>query len=275
MIVVTGAGGHLGRLVIARIKDRGRVVAAARHPEKVADLGVEAREFDYDRPETLDLAGADKVLLISGTDVGERVRQHGAVVDAVKRAGVGLLAYTSVLHADTTELAIVPEHRATEELIRDSGVPFTFLRNGWYHENYVDTIATAARTGEIVGSAGAGRVASAARADFAEAAAAVLTGSGHENKIYELSGDTAWSYPELAAEIAKIAGRRVEYRDLTADEHQALLAESGMPADAAGFVALLDQNIAAGTLADTPGDLRTLIGRPTTPIADTIRQTLG
>lgn len=275
MIVVTGASGHFGRLVIENVKGTAEVVAAARTPAKVADLGVDVREFDYDRPETLDLTGADKVLLVSGTDVGERVRQHGAVIDAAKRAGVGLLAYTSVLHADTTDLAIAPEHKATEALVRDSGLPYTLLRNGWYHENYLDTIATAAKTGEIVGAAGDGRIASAARADFAAAAAAVLTGEGHENRVYELSGDIAWSFPELAEQIAKLAGRPVEYRSLAPDAFRAMLVESGMPAEAAGFVTLLEQNAAAGTLADTPGDLRALLGRPTTPIEDTIRQVLA
>jgi len=275
MIVVTGASGHFGRLVIERIKGTDHVVAAARSPEKVQDLGVEVREFDYDRPETLDLDGADKVLLVSGTDVGERVRQHAAVVDAAKRAGVGLLVYTSAPHADTTELVLAPEHKATEQVILDSGLPYTFLRNGWYHENYLDTIATAARTGEIVGSAAGGRVASAARADYAAAAAAVLTGEGHENRIYELGGDIAWTFPEFAEQIAKIAGRSVEYRALSQDDYQALLVESGMPAPAAEFVALLDTNIAAGALAETSGTLRALIGRATTPVENTIREVLG
>jgi NAD(P)H dehydrogenase (quinone) len=275
MIVVTGASGHLGRLVIERLEGADHVVAAARSPEKVQDLGVEVREFDYDRPETLDLYGADKVLLVSGTDMGERVRQHAAVVDAAKRAGVGLLVYTSAPHADTTELAVAAEHKATEQLILDSGLPYTFLRNGWYHENYLDTIATAARTGEIAGGAAGGRVASAARADYAEAAAAVLTGTGHENRIYELGGDTAWTFPELAGKIATIAGRPVEYRALSQEEYRARLVESGMPAEVAAFVALLDANIAAGALAETSGTLRALIGRATTPIEDTIRQVLG
>jgi len=275
MIVVTGASGKLGRLVIERIKGSGHVVAAARSPEKVQDLGVEVREFDYDRPETLDLDGADRVLLVSGSELGERVRQHAAVVDAAKRAGVGLLVYTSAPHADTAELVIAPEHKATEQVIRDSDVPYTFLRNGWYHENYLDVIATAARTGEIVGGAGSGRVASAARADFAAAAAHVLTSEGHENRIYELSGDTAWTFAELAERIAAIAGRPVAYRSLGYDEHQALLVDSGMPAGVAAFVATLDKNIADGLLAETSGTLRAMIGRATTPIDDTIRQVLG
>jgi NAD(P)H dehydrogenase (quinone) len=267
MIVVTGATGQLGRLVVQGLP-HDQVVAAARTPEKAADLGVEVREADYDRPETLAaaVAGADKVLLVSGNEPGKRVPQHRAVIDAAVRAGVRHLVYTSAPHADTTELVLAPEHKATEEAIRASGIPFTFLRNGWYHENYVDTIARAAETGELVGAAGAGRVASAARADFAAAAIAVLTGTGHENKVYELTGDVAWSFPELAAEIAAVAGTPVEYRDLSPEDFEKALIDAGTPPATAGFVAALERNIAAGTLADTPGELRALIGRPTTPV---------
>jgi NAD(P)H dehydrogenase (quinone) len=276
MIVVTGASGQLGRLVVEGLVKAGAdVVAGARNT--AVDLGVEVREADYDRPETLEtaLAGAEKVLLISASEPGRRVPQHTAVVDAAARAGVRHLVYTSAPHADTTALVLAPEHKATEEAIRASGIPFTFLRNGWYHENYLDTIARAAATGEIVGAAGAGRVASAAREDFAAAAVAVLTQPGHENTVHELTGDTAWSFPELAAEIAEQAGRPVTYRDLTQADFEAFLVDHGTPAPVAGFVAALERNIADGLLAHTPGELRALIGRPTTPVADTIRAVLA
>lgn len=278
MIVVTGATGQLGRLVVEGLRKQGAtVVAGARNPAAAADLGVEVRELDYDRPETVDaaLAGADQVLLISGNEPGKRVPQHTAVVDAAKRAGVRQLVYTSALHADTTPLVLAPEHKATEEAIVASGLPYTFLRNGWYHENYLDKIAEGAESGEIVGAAGDGRVASAARKDFADAAVAVLTGSGHENKAYELTGDSAWTFAEFADEIGKVAGKSVTYRSLPPAEFQQLLVEQGTPAEVAGFVAALEQNIADGTLADTPGHLRTLIGRPTTPVVDTIRAVLS
>ncbi|MBB4906760.1 SDR family oxidoreductase [Actinophytocola algeriensis] len=278
MIVVTGATGQLGRLVVEGLRKQGAtVVAGARNPAAAADLGVEVRELDYDRPATVDaaLAGADQVLLISGSEPGKRVPQHTAVVDAAKRAGVRQLVYTSALHADTTPLVLAPEHKATEEAILASGLPYTFLRNGWYHENYLDQIAQGAKTGEIVGAAGDGRVASAARKDFADAAVAVLTGSGHENKAYELSGDTAWTFSEFADEIGKVAGKSVTYRSLPPAEFQQLLVDQGTPAEVAGFVAALEQNIADGTLADTPGHLRTLIGHPTTPVADTIESVLS
>lgn len=276
MIVVTGASGQLGRLVVEGLVKAGAdVVAGARNT--AVDLGVEVRAADYDRPETLEtaLAGADQVLLISASEPGKRVPQHTAVVDAARRAGVRHLVYTSAPHADTTALVLAPEHKATEEAIRASGIPFTFLRNGWYHENYLDTIARAAGTGEIVGAAGDGRVASAAREDFADAAVAVLTRPGHENEVYELTGDTAWSFPELADEIAEQAGKPVTYRDLTAEDFEKFLVDQGTPAAVAGFVAALERDIADGLLAHTPGDLRTLIGRPTTPVADTVKAVLS
>lgn len=276
MIVVTAAGGQLGRHVVDGLRAKGaEFVACARNTN--VDLGVETRELDYDRPETIAAAldGADTVLLISGNEVGRRVAQHTAVVDAAKKAGVRHIVYTSAPHADTTPLVLAPEHKATEEAILASGIPYTFLRNGWYHENYLDTIAQATRTGEIVGGAGDGRVASAARGDYADAAVAVLTSPGHENKVYELTGDTAWTFAELAEQIATVAGRPVTYRNLTSDELRAHLVEQGTPGEVAGFVAALDANIAAGLLGHTPGDLRSLIGRPTTPVSETIKEVVG
>lgn len=277
MIFVTGATGQLGRHVIAGLKAEGAtVVAGARNLEKAADLGVEVREADYDRPETLEaaLSGAEQVLLISASEPGKRLPQHQAVIDAAKKAGVRHLVYTSVLHADTTELVLAPEHKATEAAIRAAGIPFTFLRNGWYHENYADSIKAAAATGELVGASGDGRVASAARKDFADAAVAVLTGEGHEGAVYELTGDTAWSFPELAAEIADAAGRPVGYKDLSPEDFTEHLVAQGTPAEVAGFVAALEKNTAAGTLGHTPGDLAKLIGRPTTPVRAEINAVL-
>ncbi|WP_169982084.1 SDR family oxidoreductase [Microbispora sp. H10836] len=282
MIVVTGATGHLGRLVIEELAARvpaSRIVAAVRSPEKAADLagrGVQVREADYDRPATLGPAfeGAAKVLLISGTEPGRRLAQHQAVVDAAKAAGVESVAYTSILHADTTPLGLAPEHRATEEYIRASGLSFTFLRNGWYHENYVATARQGARHGVIAGSARDGRVASAARADFAAAAAAVLTGEGHRGAVYELSGDVAWSMPELAAVVAELSGAPVEYRDLPVAEYAKVLEANGLPEPVAAMFAQTDADIADGWLGGTPGDLSRLIGRPTTPLRDTLAEAL-
>jgi NAD(P)H dehydrogenase (quinone) len=276
MIVVTAASGQLGRHVVDGLRKQG-VKFAAGVRNTAVELGVETRELDYNRPETLEsaLRGAEKVLLISGSEVGQRVAQHTAVVEAAKKAGVQHIVYTSAPFADTTELILAPEHKATEEAILASGLTYTFLRNGWYHENYGDTFKQGAETGEIVGAAGDGRVASAAREDFADAAVAVLTQPGHENKIYELTGDTAWTFAELAEEIAKVADRPVTYRNLTVAELQEHLVSVGTPPEIAGFVAALDGNIAAGTLGHTPGDLRNLIGRPTTPVSVAIKEVLG
>ncbi|TDV50868.1 SDR family oxidoreductase [Actinophytocola oryzae] len=275
MIVVTAASGQLGRHVLDGLRAKGvEFVAGVR--DTAVDLGVETRELDYDRPSTIEKAldGADQVLFISGNEPGRRVPQHTAVVDAAKKAGVRHIVYTSAPHADSTPLVLAPEHRATEEAILASGLPYTFLRNGWYHENYLDKITTAAETGEIVGATGDGRIASAARRDFADAAVTVLTEPGHENKVYELTGDVAWTFAEFADEVAKVAGRPVTYRDLTVEELQQYLVSLGTPPEVAGFVAAIDGDIAAGLLGHTPGDLRTLIGRPTTPVSETIRETL-
>ncbi|WP_236788396.1 SDR family oxidoreductase [Amycolatopsis sp. GM8] len=272
MIVVTGATGQLGRLVVEGLKTKlpaDQIVAAVRNPAKAADLGVTVRQADYNEPETLTAAleGADKVLLISGTELGRRVAQHEAVVEAARKAGAHIV-YTSAPKAHDTALILAPEHKATEEIIRESGLPFTLLRNGWYHENYEETVREAAQTGEFIGSAGEGRTSSASRADFADAAVAVLTGDGHQNKVYELSGDTAWTRAELAATIAEAAGKPVTYADLTPEQHQAALVEAGLPEGAAQFTVALDGNTKDGLLGETSGELRALIGRPTTPISD-------
>lgn len=277
MIVVTGATGQLGRLVVEGLREQlpaDQIVAAVRSPEKAADLGVTIRKADYNEPETLAAAleGADKVLLISGSEVGSRVPQHQAVVEAAQKAGVAHFVYTSAPKADTSPLILAPEHKATEEIVRDSGLTFTLLRNGWYNENYEQTVQQAVQTGNFIGSAGEGRTASAARADYAAAAVAVLTGEGHENKIYELSGDVAWTRAELAATISEVAGKSVTYADLTPEQQQAALVEAGLPEGTAQFVVALDGNTKDGLLADAGGELRELIGRPTTPIADTVAE---
>ncbi|WP_433510625.1 SDR family oxidoreductase [Nonomuraea sp. CA-143628] len=278
MIVVTGASGHLGRLVVEELKKRvpaGQIVAAARTQEKAADLGVEVREASYDRPETLKSAfeGATKVLLVSGTE-GNRLQQHSAVVDAAKAAGA-TLTYTSAPKADTTEAGLAADHKATEDYIKASGVTYTILRNNWYHENYEQSIATAPQLGAVYGAAGDGRIASASRADYAAATAAVLAGDGHDGKIYELSGDTAWTLADLAAEISKVTGKEVAYQNLPKDDFAGVLAGAGLPAPFAALLADVDVNISRGWLADTPGTLSELSGRPTQPIGEYVRSLLG
>ncbi|WP_117211779.1 SDR family oxidoreductase [Allorhizocola rhizosphaerae] len=278
MIVVTGASGHLGRLVIAELLARGvpadGIVAAVRTPGKAADLdlGVPVREADYDRPETLAtaFAGASKVLLISGNEFGKRVAQHTNAINAAKAAGVPFLAYTSILKADTTGIGIAHDHRETERLIRESGLAYTFLRNSWYTENYTDNLGPALATGAIIGSAGDGRVAATTRADYAAAAAAVLAGDGHQNRVYELGSDTPFTMAELAAEVSLQAGTPVSYQDLPAGEYVKALTGFGLDEGYAGALADADLGIQRGELATDSGDLSRLIGRPTASLADAV-----
>ncbi|MFJ1767291.1 SDR family oxidoreductase [Amycolatopsis sp. NPDC088138] len=276
MIVVTGATGHLGRLVVDGLLDRNsQVVAAVRDPRKADDLaarGAQVREADYDRPETLAtaFAGAEKVLLISSSTPGQRLAQHEAVVKAAQEAGVRHLVYTSVLAADTTKLFVAPDHKATEQLIRDAGIPFTFLRNGWYTENYAQTVQQALATGSFTGSAGDARLGAVPRADFADAAVAVLTGDGHAGKTYELAGDTPFGYAEFAAAISEAAGKPVTYQDVSPAQHRELLVAAGLPEPVADMLVDADRGIRDGELATTTGDLSALIGRPTTPPADAV-----
>ena len=279
-VVVTGATGHLGRLVVEGLLDAGvapdEVVAGGRRTERLADLaarGVRVAEADYERPETLAaaFAGADTLVLVSGSEVGQRVPQHRAAIEAARAAGVRRVVYTSAPLADTSTLVLVPEHRATEELLAASGLVVTVLRNNWYTENYVTTLQQAAETGEVVASAGDGRVASASRADFAAGIVAVVTGSGHDGRTYELSGDHAWTFDELAAAAAEILGRPVTYRRVTPDEQRAALLAAGLDEGTVGFLVTMDQDIAGGALADATDTLRTLIGRPTTPLVEGLR----
>ena len=283
-IVVTGATGHLGRLVVEHLLADGvpadQVVATGRRTERLADLakrGVRVAAVDYAAPETLDaaLAGADTVLLVSGSEVGQRVAQHTAVIDAAVRAGVGRLVYTSAPKADTSALVLAPEHKATEEVLRASGLTFTILRNGWYTENYLGDLQQARETGEIVAAAGEGRVASAPRDDFAAAAAVVLRTEGHDGAVYELAGDHAWDYTELAAAASEVLGRPVVYRAVTSEERHAGLVAAGLDEGTAGFVVALDENTRDGLLAESDGTLARLIGRPTTPLVDALRAALA
>jgi NAD(P)H dehydrogenase (quinone) len=281
LLAVTGATGRLGRLVIESLLEHGTpaasIVAIGRETTKISDFrerGVQVREADYARPETLPAAleGVDRVLLISGTAVGQRVAHHRNVVDAAKNAGVGFIAYTSAPKADTTDLALAPEHKATEELIRESGIPFALLRNNWYSENYFQVLEQAQYTGMVIASLGDGTVASASRRDFAEAAAVVLAGDGHDGKVYELSGDTAWGYDELTATLTEILGREVVYRRVSAKEHRKILTKAGVPMAQAAFIVTMDGNTKNGALAETTGELSALIGRPTTPLRDTLAE---
>ncbi|MFC9199841.1 SDR family oxidoreductase [[Kitasatospora] papulosa] len=277
-IVVTGATGLLGRLVVERLLatvPAESVAAVVRDKEKAAPLaarGVELRVADYDRPETLaDVFRADdRVLLISADEVGRRIPQHTAVIDAAKAAGLAQLAYTGILGGPDADFQLAAEHKVTEQLILDSGLPHTFLRNGWYTENYTANLAPVLEHGAVVANAGEGRVAAATRADYADAAAAVLTGDGHLGAAYELSGDVAWSLAEYAAVVAEATGKEITYRNVPASVHQEILTGAGVPEPFAAILVDVDEAIARGALAGTSGDLARLIGRPTTPLADTV-----
>jgi NAD(P)H dehydrogenase (quinone) len=281
-IVVTGATGQLGTLVIEELLKQvpaEQVAAVVRNAEKaagIAERGVELRIADYSAPESL--AGAfeagDVVLLISGSEVGQRTAQHTAVIDAAKAAGVARLAYTGVLGGPNADFKLADEHKATEQAILDSGLTYTFLRNGWYHENYTAQIPVQLQHG-VVGSTGEGRVGSAARADYAAAAAAVLTGEGHENATYELSGDTAWTLAEYAAELSRQSGQEVAHADVPGEALKGILTGAGLPEPLADILTDVDvSGISRGLLEGGSGDLRRLIGRPTTPIADAIATAL-
>lgn len=279
-IAVTGATGQLGRLVITELKKRvpaSEIVALVRTPAKAADLGVAAREADYNRPETLKtaLAGVEKLLLISSSEVGKRTPQHRAVIDAAKAAGVKFIAYTSLLHADTSPLGLGVEHRATEAALKASGLAHAILRNGWYSENYAASIPGAVASGAFIGSAGDGKIASAARADYAAAAAAVITAPEAANTIYELAGDEAYTLADLAAEISRQTGKIIPYHNLTEADFAATLIKIGLPEGLANMLADSDTGAAKGGLFDNSHTLSKLIGHPTTPLKEVVAATLA
>ncbi|WP_129788639.1 SDR family oxidoreductase [Promicromonospora panici] len=276
---VTGASGPFGRLVVEELLSRGvpasDVVAIVRTPSKVADLaerGVQVREGDYSRPETLPaaLAGVQRLLLVSGSEIGSRVAQHTAVIDAAKAAGVERIAYTSILKAGNTSNPLAGEHEATEAALRACGIPVTLLRNGWYFENYTSQLGQYLERGEIVGATAGGKVSAAARADFAAAAAAALLTDDDGDAVHELGGP-AFTFDELAATVSDVTGTKVAPRDLSVEEYAAALEQVGLDAGTAGFVAGLDASIAAGDLETDSEDLARLLGRPFTPLADVVR----
>jgi NAD(P)H dehydrogenase (quinone) len=279
-IAVTGATGHLGRLAIQSLKDKASgetTVALVRSPGKAGGLGVEARAFDYAHHDTLApaLAGIDTLLLISSSEVGQREAQHRNVIAAAKAAGVKRIVYTSILHADRTPISLGEEHRATEAALASSGLLSTILRNGWYAQNYTASIPAALANGALVGSAGEGRISLATRADYAEAAAVVLTGEGHEGKTYELAGDAAVTLADLAAEISRQTGRDIPYRDLPKAEYAAILKQAGLPETVAEALAEWDVDASNGALFDDSRQLSKLIGRPTTPLAEAVRAAIA
>lgn len=278
-LAITGASGHLGALVIGHLLDRGTpakdIVALVRRPASVvalSDQGVSVRPFDYDQPERLaaSLDGVDSLLLISGSAFGKREAQHRAVIDAAIAAGVKRLVYTSAPQADSGVNPVLPEHWATEKYLASSGLPHVVLRNGWYNENYLADLANAAQTGAVVSAAGDGRVASAARNDLAEAAAVVLA-SQEVGRTYTLTGDLAWSFADLASDFSAVLGKPVSLVSATRERKREILTAAGLDAGLIDFALGVDVAIAAGELGGVNGELSGLIGRPTTPLIETLR----
>ena len=282
MIVITGATGNLGQHVIASLLTSvpaANLIAAVRTPAKAADLaalGVQVRQADYNDGASLDAAfkGATKILLISSSEVGQRAQQHQNVIDAAKRAGVSLLAYTSVLRADTSPLGLAAEHVVTEAAIRAAGLPYSFLRNGWYLENHTEHLAPVLEHGVVLGAAQDGRFSSAARADYAAAAAAVLT-AAQPQAIYELAGDHGFTLTEYAAEVARQSGKAIVYKDLPQADFKAALVSVGVPEGFADLLADSDAGAANGGLEDNGKQLSTLTGRPTTRLPDAVKAALA
>ncbi|MBS2100056.1 SDR family oxidoreductase [Carboxylicivirga linearis] len=276
---VTGATGQLGQLVVEQLKKRVAsedVIALVRTPEKAKSLGVEAREFDYAKPELLaaQLDGIDYLLLISGNEIGQRAIQHSNVIEAAKKAGIKWIVYTSLLHAEESSLSLAGEHLATEKALKESGLEYTVLRNGWYSENYTGSIPGSVEAGAFVGSAGDGKISSAARVDYAEAAAVVLSDDSHKGKVYELSGDNAYTLTELAEEISKQTGKTIPYSNMPEAEYSKVLKSIGIPEGFADAIAGWDVGASKNDLYDEGKQLSELIGRPTTPISESVKQVL-
>ncbi len=283
-IAVTGATGQLGRLVLADLLAQlpsAHLVGLVRNKaaaKDLADNGVDLRAANYDDPAsvTAALKGVDKLLLISSSEIGRRVAQHRNVIEAAKTAGVKLIAYTSILHADTSPMELAKEHRETESLIRASGIPFVLLRNGWYTENYTGNVPAALQHGAVLGSARKGRISSAARADYAAATAAVLASrESQAGKIYELAGDASFTLADYAAEIARQSGKPVVYNDLPEADYKTALQSVGLPEAFAGIIAESDAKAASDSLYEPGRQLSDLIGRPTTTMSQSVAAALA
>jgi NAD(P)H dehydrogenase (quinone) len=279
-LVVTGASGQLGHGVVEALLGRGvgasRIVATGRRTEALADLaaqGVATAHVDFLDPSSLDavLQRGDTLLLVSGSEVGRRVEQHRSVIEAAVRAGVARIVYTSAPKATETTLVVAPEHKATEEILAASGIPTTILRNGWYTENYLGDYRHAKETGSFIGSVGDGRVSSASRKDYAEAAAVALIADDLDGRIFELSGDVAWTHDDLARAFSELSGREVVYRDLSSEDHAAALRTADLPEGAIGFAIAINANTRDGLLGVVNGELAELIGRRTTPLLEGLR----
>jgi NAD(P)H dehydrogenase (quinone) len=279
-IAVTGSTGQLGRLAISALRRRAPgagVIALARNPAAATDLGVPVRAADYGRPGTLPaaLAGVDVMVLISSSDITDRLGQHRAVIAAARAAGVGRILYTSLLRADTSGMLLAADHLGTEEAIRASGLPATILRNGWYTENQTGALAGALAAGALIGSSGAGRFSTASRADYAEAIAVTALDAAHAGKVHELAGDDSHSMADLAAELSRLTGRTIPYNDLPPEVYAGILTGFGLPEGFARVLADADVQAARGALQDDSRTLSRLIGRPTTPYEQTLAEAVA
>lgn len=282
MIAITGASGQLGQLVVEELLKTvaaDQLVAIVRNPAKIkafSERGVQVRAASYEDKTALvqALRGVEKLLLISSSEVGQRAVQHHNVIEAAKEAGVKLIAYTSLLHADSSPLGLADEHIATEEMLKQSGIPFVLLRNGWYTENYLASVPPALQHGAFIGSAGEGKIASATRADYAAAAAKVMTLDNQAGKVYELAGDHGWTLSELTAELTKQSGTTVVYQNLPEADFKAALLGAGLPEGLAAMLANSDAGAAKGGLFEDSRQLSQLIGRPTTSLAESVRSAL-
>lgn len=278
-IGITGATGQLGGLVVQELLKREQsenLVALVRSTEKAKNLGIEAREFDYNDPSSLEksLQGIDRLVFISANEIGQRARQHQNVIDAAKKSNVNWIVYTSLLRADTSSLSLAGEHISTEQALNDSGINATILRNGWYSENYTASIPNALENGAFIGSAGNGKISSAARLDYAEALAIVITDDSYKGKTLELAGDQSYTLTDLAEEISKQSGKTISYNNLPEEEYAAILLEAGAPEGLAKGLASWDVSASRGDLFDDRQQLSKLLGRPTTSLAQSVKQAL-
>lgn len=279
-IAITGATGQLGRKVIKHLKDRmdaKQIVALARNAGKASDLGVQVRLFDYDKPETLRkaLSDVDTLFLISASEIGKRVKQHTNVLTAAKEAGIGWIVYTSLLRADTSTINLAGEHVATEKAIMESGIDYTILRHGWYTENYTGALGNALAAGTLIGSAGDGKISSATREDFAEAAALVLLDSDNKGRVFEFAGDEGYTLSELAAEVSTQTGKNIPYSNLPEDDYARELNKAGVPKGISDAIANWDTSASQGDLYDDSHQLSEILGRSTTPLSQAVKDALS
>lgn len=278
-IGITGATGQLGQLVVQKLKEKktgAKLIALVRNPEQAASLKIEARTFDYDQPDALPqaLEGIDHLVFISGSEIGKREAQHYHVIEAAKQAHVKKIAYTSLLHADTSSMILAPEHLATEKMLQDSGIPHTILRNGWYTENYTAGLKSAIEQGAIIGSAGDGKISSATREDYAEALAETIINDDHTGKTYELAGDQTYTMQDLAAEVSKQTGKNIEFVNLPEEQYAEKLQQVGLPEGMAKAFASLDYSASKNDLYNQDQMLSKLIKRPTTQLHQAVKQAL-